>query len=258
MHTNLIEISKEIRKFCLIETFEKKRGHLGGTFSCVEILVSLYYSNLFSLSSKNNLDKFILSKGHACLGLYYILFDLGIISKKTLNSYGLDGGMGAQLDININGVDWNTGSLGHSIGVSTGLAMGQESGNYTITVIGDAECYEGSVWESIVLAGEKNIENLIVIVDRNRLSVTEELGDESFFKCYKDSLTSLGWHFDEIDGHNFDQIISSLKECKSINKPSLIIANTIKGKGISFMENKKDWHHSVPNEKEIKLAVDSL
>ena len=179
----------------------------------------------------------------------------------TLNhsaTNGLDGGIGAQLDININGIDWNTGSLGHSIGVSTGLAIGQESGNYTITVIGDAECYEGSVWESIVLAGEKNIENLIVIVDRNRLSVTEELGDDSFFKCYKDSLTSLGWHFNEIDGHNFDQIISSLKECKSINKPSLIIANTIKGKGVSFMENKKDWHHSVPNEKEVKLAVDSL
>jgi len=258
MEKKLIDISKKIRKFCLLETLKKERGHLGGTFSCIEILVAIYYSNLFSLNPKNNSDKFILSKGHACLALYYILHDLDFINKSQLDSYGYDGGLGAQLDLNINGVDWNTGSLGHSIGVSTGIALGQKKGSFAITVVGDAECYEGSVWESLVLAGERKANNLLVIVDRNRLSVTEELGDDSFFSSYKNTLTDLGWNYIELDGHNFIEIISILEKSKKSDKPSLIIANTIKGKGVSFMENKKDWHHSVPSVDEVEQAIKFL
>ena len=124
---NLEDISKQIRHYVLDETNKKQRGHLGGTFSCVELLVCLYYSAVFNFDLKERKrDHFILSKGHACSALYWILKDKGFINKKLLDSYALDGGLGAQLDINIKGVDWNTGSLGHAIGVATGVAIGNK------------------------------------------------------------------------------------------------------------------------------------
>jgi len=260
--SNLELISKHIRHYVLEETVKKNRGHLGGTFSCVELLVCLYYSNIFKFNSKNKKnDHFILSKGHACSALYWILRDKGFIGKKLFDSYGLDGGLGAQLDISINGVDWNTGSLGHAIGIATGVALGENISKYkrkSIALIGDAECAEGSVWESLIFAGDKKVENLIIIVDRNRLSVTEELSDDSFFSCLPETLKSFGWLFLEIDGHNTKDINKAYKKSYDSTKPCFIIANTIKGKGVSFMENKKNWHHSLPNDDEINLALNEL
>ncbi|MDC3155293.1 thiamine pyrophosphate-dependent enzyme [Pelagibacteraceae bacterium] len=253
-------VSKKIRYYVLNETVKKQRGHLGGTFSCVELLVCLYYSKIFKFDSKNLKNKKN-DKGHACSALYWILYDKGFISKKTFDSYALDQGLGAQLDININGVDWNTGSLGHSIGVATGVALGNklsQNKKKSITLIGDAECAEGSIWESLIFAGERKVSDLIVIVDRNRLSVTEELSDDSFFSILPKTLNSLGWKYIDINGHNIDEIITALKTANNSKKPSFILANTIKGKGVSFMENKKDWHHSLPSNIEIHLALNEL
>jgi transketolase len=258
----LESISRHIRHYVLDETVKKKRGHLGGTFSCIELLVCLYYSEIFNFSTKKKInDHFILSKGHACSALYWILKDKGFIDKKLFDSYALDGGLGAQLDININGVDWNTGSLGHAIGVATGVALGDQlkkQRRKSIALIGDAECAEGSVWESLIYAGDKKIENLVIIVDRNRLSVTEELSDDSFFSSLPETLKSFGWAFNEIDGHNILEINNAYKKAHKLKKPYLIVANTIKGKGVSFMENKKNWHHSLPSDLEIKLALNDL
>jgi transketolase len=257
---DLIEKAKNIRLWAIEETASKGKGHIGGTFSCVDILVSLYYSVL-NIKPKHpewdGRDRFILSKGHACLALYPILMDLGFINNETFRSYGENGGLGGQLDISIPGVDWNTGSLGHSLGIASGMAMASKLDNknyHVFSVVGDGECAEGSIWESIMFIGQRNISNITCIVDRNRLSVTETLDDDSFFKNLSIVLPSFGWGFVEINGHNIEEITIALNSSKWSKTPTFIVANTIKGKGISFMENVAKWHNSVPNKDELEAA----
>lgn len=261
---NLIEKSKIVRKKVLDLSYEKQMGHMGGTYSCVELLVSLYYGEILRFDPMSprdkNRDRFIMSKGHACLALYSILSDLGFISPSVLESYCDDGGLGGQLDITIPGVDWNTGSLGHSVGICCGIALASRLNNSSVkayTLVGDAECAEGSVWESLAYAGENQL-NIVVIVDRNRLSVTEVLGNESFFKSYPTFLRSFGWDFYDIDGHSFDQILKTLKSCKDSKRPSMVIANTIKGKGVSFMENQIGWHNGAVTKEQHSRAMEEL
>lgn len=257
--------ARNIRLEALDYTVKKKRGHLGGTFSCVDILVSLYYGDLLKIDPHNpswpDRDRFILSKGHACLGLYSILVDLGFISRNKLESYGENGGLGGQLDISIPGVDWNTGSLGHALGVCAGIALGSKLSNkryYAITLLGDAECSEGSIWEALIFAGQHKLNNLIGIIDRNRMSVTDVLDDNSFYAKFSLIIPSLGWKYVEINGHSFPDIINAITSAKQSDIPTLIVANTIKGKGVSFMENDPQWHHAVPGEAQLKLARQEL
>lgn len=253
---NLLDKARWTRLKVLEIANSKGIGHLGGTFSCVDLLVSLYYGGFL----KKN-DKFILSKGHACLALYSILVDLGILDQLALESYGINGGLGAQLDINVPGIDWNTGSLGHSIGICAGISLSAQldgTDAYAYTIIGDAELAEGSVWEAISFAGGRRLANLVVIVDRNRLSVTEVLPDDSFFGELPNLCKSFGWNSQVIDGHNFPQIIGAFEMSKSSQLPTIIIANTIKGKGVSFMENKVQWHHGKITEDENARAMKEL
>ena len=245
-------------------SYQKKMGHMGGTYSCVELLVGLYYGNILrinpSVPKSSHRDRFILSKGHACLALYSILFDLGFIDFDLLSSYCDDGGLGAQMDAGIPGIDWNTGSLGHSVGVCCGLSLAARmdgSDRKIYTVVGDAECAEGSVWEALTFAGEAQLE-IVVIVDRNRLSVTEVLDDESFFKAYPDSLHGFGWDFYDIDGHSFDHVLPTLEKCRDSKKPCMVVANTIKGKGVSFMEHNPSFHGAPPSDEEFELAMKEL
>lgn len=261
MENKLQIISNQIRLKVLEIVAAKKIGHIGGTFSCVDLLVSMYYGGCLNYSEDNYPDKFILSKGHACLALYVILNDLGLITNEKLDSYGEDGGLGGQLDIGINGVDWNTGSLGHALGVCAGIAHSSKllNKNYkAITILGDAECDEGSVWEAILHISDFKLTNLIAIVDRNRLSVTEVINDNAVFKLLPVALPKLGWFYKEIDGHSFTEIISAIEESKIANKPSFIVANTIKGKGVSYMENELKWHHSVPTKEQLEIAYKEL
>lgn len=250
---NLQEKARNIRLSVLDIAYKKKISHLGGTFSCIDVLVALYYGGILSPS----IDRFILSKGHACLALYVILSDLGRLRQSTLDRYGDNGGLGAQLDIHTAGVDWNTGSLGHSIGVCAGMALAaqiEKSEMHAYTIVGDAEYYEGSVWEAMSFAGKRKLSNLTVIVDRNRLSVTESLDDDSFFGKMSELSECFGWGYKSINGHSFPEIINALTSLKMSNLPSLLIANTIKGKGISFMENQAKWHHGAPSQAEYEQA----
>lgn len=256
----------QVRMKCLEDTVRAGRGHLGGCFSCVEILVSLYYTGFLRISADQpkrfDRDYFFLGKGHACLALYPILNDLGFISDNRYAEYGKDGSsIGGQLDISIPGVENNTGSLGHSIGLAAGVAFAaKKSGVQTraITLIGDAECDEGSVWESIMFAAEHRLNNLICIIDRNRLSVTKIMEASVIFDNFLDKIKTFGWNCKEIDGHNFEEISSALAETKTSIKPTVILANTIKGKGVSFMEGITKWHHSVPSQAEVELARKEL
>jgi len=257
----LENISKRIKLAVLELAVSKGKGHLGGTFSCLDLLVALYYDNHLRIDSQNSLsenrDRFILSKGHACLALYIILKDLGFLSTDELQSYGDNGGLGAQLDISLKGIDWNTGSLGHALGVASGMALASKIDDrnfFAWTMLGDAEMSEGSVWEAICYAGDKKINNLVCIVDRNRLSVTEILDNEGIFRNFESTLINLGWNSVEINGHNFNEIAIAFRNAKVSERPTMILANTVKGKGVSFMENNLKWHHGVPSATELEIA----
>ena len=242
------------------------KGHLGGSFSCVELLVSLYYGGFIKINPKMpnnpNRDYFIMGKGHACLALYPILLDLKFISKELYLEYGKNGsGLGGQLDTSIPGVEYNTGSLGHALGICAGIAKAAKINNHknrSIALIGDAECDEGSIWEAVLFAAEHKLENLICIIDRNRLSVTKELDSEVLFGDFEKKMNLFKWNCLIIDGHNYKEIFGALKKTNLSNKPTMILANTIKGKGVSFMENDVKWHHSIPTEKEITIARKEL
>lgn len=257
---------KHKAKWVRIEALESLvrggKGHIGGSYSCVEILVALYYGQFVRIDSKNpkhpDRDRFIMGKGHACLSLYPILLDLGFISKERYQEYGVNGGsLGGQLDLSIPGVEYNTGSLGHALGLCAGMAYsfkldGKDS--RAIALIGDAECDEGAIWEAIMFAGDRELKNLVCIVDRNRLSVTEVIEGETVFGKIEEKLNGFGWDCVQIDGHNFEEIFSALDRAATSNRPMMIVANTIKGKGVSFMENGVKWHHTVPTQNEVEIA----
>ena len=237
------------------------RGHIGGSFSCVEILVALYYHylNISPESAESaTRDRFVMGKGHACLSLYPILLDQGYITEERYLEYGLDGGsLGGQLDRSVPTVDNNTGSLGHALGLCAGMAFAAKldaSKAMSVALIGDAECDEGSVWESIWFAGEHQLNQLVCVIDRNRLSVTDVIESSCIFDDFEEKITAFGWHCIEIDGHSMSEVVEALDKTRTSTKPTMILANTVKGKGVSFMENDVKWHHAVPSEEEIERA----
>lgn len=258
--------ASEIRLMALKNVVKSGKGHLGGSFSCVELLVSLYYGKFIKICPTNPKDPkrdfFIMGKGHACLSLYPILLDLGFISQERYNEYGMNGStLGGQLDTSIPGVEYNTGSLGHALGICAGFALSAKLDgriNKSIALVGDAECDEGSIWEAIFFAAENKLNNLVCIIDRNRLSVTKVIESDVILGNFESKMSMFGWKCKVIDGHNFSEIFEALENSEHTSQPLMILANTIKGKGVSFMENVTKWHHSVPSEKEVEIAEKEL
>lgn len=258
--------AKWIRLEVLESIVRGGKGHIGGSYSCVELLTSLYYGKFLRISSKDpkspDRDRFIMGKGHACLALYPILLDLGFISRERYLEYGKNGSsLGGQLDVSIPGVEYNTGSLGHALGICAGMALAakkDKKGFRAVALIGDAECDEGAIWEAIKFAGEQELNNLICIVDRNRLSVTDVIEGEIVFGGFTEKLNLFGWDCHEINGHSYPEIFSTLDRAATATRPVMVLANTIKGKGVSFMENGVKWHHSVPTQKEVDMARQEL
>jgi len=258
--------ASEIRIRALEDAVRAGKGHLGGSFSCVELLVSLYYGKFIRISSNKpkdpNRDFFIMGKGHACLSLYPILLDLGFISKDRYLEYGKNGSsLGGQLDVTIPGVEYNTGSLGHALGVCAGIAKAAQIDNRknrAISLLGDAECDEGSIWEAIMFAAEHKLNNLLCIIDRNRLSVTQKIDSEILFGDFEEKMNLFEWDCYTIDGHNYTEIFEALDKFSSSDRPTMILANTIKGKGVSFMENDVKWHHTMPSMNEVEIARQEL
>ncbi len=259
------EKAKQIRLEVLEKSFLTGKAHLGSTFSVCDILVSLFYGNLMNINSanvnKSDRDRFILSKGHACLAIYSIYKDIGLINKKTFDTYGKDGGLGGQLDMSVPSVDFNTGSLGHAVSVGCGIALSAKLNGYkqrVFVIMGDSELFEGSVWEGIIFAGDNHLENLICIVDRNRFMVTDEITSNSIYLNFKIKIESFGWNYFEMDGHNFKNIQETVTNARRSKGPSMIVANTIKGKGVSFMENGLGWYTQTPTSEEYKKAKGEL
>lgn len=258
--------ARQIRLSCLKAGFRAGKVHLGGTFSCLDVLVALYYCDLLRFDRQNpdwdQRDRFILSKGHASLAIYAIFNDLGLLSDERFQTYAVDGGLGGQLNVSVPGVDWNTGSLGHGVGVCAGMALAAKIDGRTdakvVTVLGDAECDEGSIWEAVPFAATQNLDNLIVVIDRNRLAVTEVLDNVGPFRDFPALMESWGWACHDIDGHSFPAIIAAFEAARKADHPTVIVANTIKGKGVSFMENELRWHYGAPSRNEYERAVAEL
>ena len=208
--SELINISNKIKLEVLELAVLKGKGHLGGTYSCLDLLVALYYGDVLNINANNfegnQRDRFILSKGHACLALYVILEDLGIITKDALNSYGENGGLGAQLDISVPGVDWNTGSLGHALGVVSGIAMASKMNNksfHAYTILGDAEMAEGSVWEALRFIKESNLPNIEIYVNVNGYAAYDKVDVKYLVDRLKVFLPSINIGYTSVNQYPF-------------------------------------------------------
>lgn len=263
----LIFLAKKIRKSILNLIYNTKSPHIGPSFSIVEILIALYFGHL-NVSPNNPLnpdrDRFILSKGHACPAFYAVLAEKGFLSEEDLKGFAVNGGMLEQhpnKDIK-RGIEVSTGSLGHglSIGVGMALAAKQDKKNYKIYVLlSDGELNEGSVWEAVMFASQHGLDNLVAIVDYNKIQALGYNKDIINLEPLSQRWSSFGWTVREIDGHDFSQIFEAFDKIPfSAGKPNIIIAHTVKGKGVSFMEDKLLWHYRSPNDKEYEIALKEL
>ena len=241
MEKNFNKISKTIRLNFLKLIESGYKYHLGGTTSCIDLLAVLFYGNFINLIQKNR-SRFILSKGHALGALHAIFLDKKIISQKKLDLMKKNGEVGGQLDIYRfkKYVDWNTGSLGHSIGVVTGMAISNPN-KKVWTIVGDAEMDEGSIWEGIFFISEKKINNIIIIIDRNKISASAKIEKKEFFD--KKILDKLHFNIFRINGHDHMEINKTFKKVNMSNKSTIIIADTIKGKGFGIVENNLNYSH---------------
>ena len=262
------EMTKRMRKNILDMSLcaGSESSHFGGGLSIVEITATLFGS-IMSYDPKNpeweDRDRFILSKGHGCLGYYTALHEIGLISKDDLmkfektNSYLL----GHPVMNRKKGIEFSNGSLGMglSVGIGVALAAKKKKKNYKVYVlIGDGECNEGSVWEAAMAAPNFKLNNIISIVDRNNLQQTGTNKEIMSVGDIAEKWRSFAWDVIELDGHNIKELHDAFSNERNSTKPLAIIANTIKGKGFSFSENNNDWHHKIMSKSQYELAIKEL
>lgn len=260
----LEKISKLIRARIIQTSHNANMPHLGSCLSCVDILVALYFAVL-RIDPKNHnspdRDRFILSKGHGAPALFQVLALRGFYPEKWLENFGEDGGIFAEhppTPDHLPGIEAATGSLGHGMPMGLGMALAsriQDKSFNVYALLGDGECNEGSIWEAAMLAGGKKIENLCVIIDFNKWQATDRSQEVLALSPLADKWKAFGWNTFEIDGHDMGKLLETLNQFPSKNgKPTAIIAHTVKGKGVSFMEDDNNWHYRIPNEEEVKKA----
>jgi transketolase len=257
----------KIRKHIIEMLYRAKSGHPGGSLSAVDALVALYFVHMKHNPKKPNdpnRDRFILSKGHAAPALYSVLAENGYFPVKELNNLREAGCMlqGHPVCTYVPGVEASTGSLGHGLSFSIGVALAGEldKKNYHVyCLLGDGETNEGQVWEAVAVAAHYKLNNLTAMIDRNFLQIDGNTEDVLRLESVKDRWSAFGWNTIETDGHDILKILDALKEANYYkNKPSVIILETTKGKGVSFMENNVDFHGVPPNEMERNLAIKEL
>lgn len=263
----LKKIANEIRKGVITSVFNAKSGHPGGSLSSADILTYLYFKEMNidpSNPQKDDRDRFVLSKGHVAPVYYSTLANRGFFPVEDLKTLRKVGSylQGHPDKKHIPGVDMSTGSLGQGISVAVGMAISAKLSNddYRIyTLLGDGEIQEGQVWEAAMMAGHRKLDNLVVIVDNNGLQIDGKIEDVCSPYPIDEKFKAFNFHVIKINAHNFDEIKFAFKEAKSIkDKPTAIIAESIKGKGISFMENQASWHGSAPNKEQYELAMREL
>ena len=261
----LKEKAKQIRIASLKLIMQAGSGHPGGSFSATDILTVLYYHHMKYDASKPDSperDRFILSKGHCTPLLYTVFADVGYFPKEELKTYRRLGRLTGHPNPKLPGVEIATGSLGQGLSVGHGMALGGklDKKNYHVYVVmGDGELQEGSVWEAAMSAAHYKSDNLIAIVDNNKVSQDNITADLKVIEPVDGKFEAMGWHVIRIDGHDIPAIIDALEEAVEVKgKPTVIVADTIKGKGVSFMEGNKDYHGKAPDEEHFKKALEEL
>lgn len=258
-------LAKKIRRDILEMTYAVEGSHVGCSLDIVEILIALYFNVLHINPKKPYLtqrDKFILSKGHACTALYAVLAERGFFPRSKLKQYASDGSnIAAHVTLgSLPGIEATAGSLGHGLPMAAGMALAAKHKNlkskiYVLT--GDGECMEGSIWEAILFSSHYKLDNLTLIIDNNDLITLGKISEITDLYPFDKKLESFGWATITVNGHNINDIISALKTPHP-GKPMAIVAKTIKGKGISFMENKLEWHGKCPTKEQYELALNEL
>lgn len=269
--TDLTKQASEARRLIIETVHYAGAGHIGGPMSAVDVLVNLYFNEM-NIDPENpkaeNRDRFVLSKGHSAIGLYSVLALRGYCPIEELKTFdALNSRMQAHPDMNtLPGLDMSTGSLGMGISAAVGIALGAKLQNKdfrTYCMVGDGESQEGQVWEAADIASKYKLDNLVAILDYNQLQQfgwsgegdTREIPVTEPEKRWE----AFGWNVISIDGHDFEEIQGAFNKAREVSgKPTVIIANTIKGKGVSFMENAYLWHSRIPTNEELSIAVKEL
>lgn len=264
--TDIEQTAKDIRKTIYKIAHYAGGGHMGAAFSMADIISVLYFDNVLKYDAKNpdweDRDKFILSKGHACYALYAVLAKAGYFPEEELWHVGQPGSKfgGHPKMHEIPGVEATTGALGHGLSFAIGIAYANKmdhKDSHVYVVLGDGECQEGSIWEGALSAPTLELDNLTVIVDHNKLQAMDELENIVRMKPFSDKWKAFGWSVVEIDGHNYGEIKKSFLK-REVGKPTLVIAHTNKGKGVSFMENVPIWHYRMPSDEELTVLLKDL
>ena len=263
----LEKIAVEVRKGIITAVHSAKSGHPGGSLSAADIFTYLYFVEM-NVDPENpkdeNRDRFVLSKGHVAPGLYSALAQRGYFPVEELTSLRH---IGARLQghpdmKHIPGVDMSSGSLGQGFSAAVGMALaGKMDGkDYRVySLAGDGEIQEGQIWEAAMFAGHRKLDNLVLIVDNNGLQIDGNIADVCSPYPIEDKFRAFNFHVITIDGHNFDEIASALKEARETKgQPTAIVAKTVKGRGVSFMENEVGWHGKAPNDEEYAIAMEDL
>lgn len=255
------KISKEIRRNIIKIANSSKSAHVGCSLSCVDILTVLYF-DILHLDPWEERDIFILSKAHAAMALYSTLAAKGILSQRDLEGYYLnDGTLPAHLDkFTAKGVEVSAGSLGHGFNIGIGLAFGfkrKKIKRRVFALIGDGESQEGSIWEGALFTPKFKLNNFTAIIDYNNLQGYGRVNELCSYEPVKPKWEAFGWHVIEVNGHDFEQLRSAFRENPN-DKPKIIIAKTIKGKGVSFMEDQLIWHYYIVTDEFKKQALEEL
>ncbi len=255
-----------IRQKVLRMAVRANGGHIAPANSIADIVAQLYFGNILKYNANeprwNERDYLILSKGHGVLALYAALSMAGMFDESILDEFCcIDGRIGSlALEGSVPGIEASCGSLGHGLSYAVGVALAKKLSkekNSVYVILGDGECQEGSVWEGLMASVHHKLDNLVVIIDNNRLQAMDSIDEIMSFGDFKDKLSAFGFSVEEIDGHNQEQIKCALEK-RITDIPRAIVAHTVKGKGISFMEDKPIWHYRVPNEEELKIALKEL
>lgn len=261
-----IELARKMRMQALRIVHAAKASHIASALSICDI-VAVLYGKVLDVSPANpqwpERDRFLLSKGHACVAIYAALAECRFITAEDLKTYGQDGSaLMNHISHKVAGVEFSTGSLGHALpfGVGKALAAKKKKGDWrTFVLLSDGELGEGSNWEALLFAAHHHLDNLVAIIDYNKLQSLTTVEQTLRLEPLIDKFSAFGWHVREVDGHDHASLTDMLSTTPwSAGKPSLLIAHTIKGKGVSYMENSVDWHYRSPNEIQLAQALKEL
>jgi len=262
----LKERARQFRKEILEMIAEAGSGHPGGSLSAVEILISLYFCKMRHRPDDPVWplrDRFIMSKGHASPALYVTLANRGYFPKEELKTFRkLGSRLQGHVHVGVPGVELSTGSLGQGLSVANGIALGakmRKAGFKVYCLLGDGEIQEGQVWEAAMTAPHHRLDNICAILDYNKVQENGPVAAINGEEPQGDKWRSFGWHVVEVDGHNFEELLRALDEFGKVEgKPTFIIAHTVKGKGVSFMEGQAAWHGKAPSREQLRQALEEL